>query len=331
MDKTNISQEENGGKNALYGQRDTLTGFLCRDAMETEVDRLLAGKRPGLLLIMDIDNFQHINEEYGHMAGDMFLRKLPEIMGYYFFKKDVIGRIGGDEFSVFISGTEKKDFLYGKMGGMQARIKQAAQKMGLEYLEVTIGAAVTENRDTFQSLCKRASLAMRSGKAGQRKEVNFYHGALEHNDNEAEMGCLKAERFDDLKYVCRQLEGINSCGMDVGQDYLNFLAVCRFLKNRFFRTGFCAQLVLISLSEQHGCFIGLRERDFLADQLKKSIRCALRSSDIFIQYSCCQFLAVIPDAAPEHAALVENRIKEAFRSRLPDRSDIILVFSFHPL
>lgn len=330
MEKTNTSPKESGSKKALYGQRDSLTGFLCRDAMEAEVDRLLAGKCSGLLLIMDINNFQRINEEHGHMAGDRLLRKLPEIMGYYFFKKDVIGRIGGDEFSVFISGTEKKDFLYGKMGGMQARIKQAAQKMELGYLEVTIGAATTERGDTFQSLCKRASLAVRSGKRVPGKTVNFYGDTPESNGSEADTGCRKIERFDDLKYVCRQLEDTNT-GTDDGQDYLNFLAVCRFLKNRFSRTGFSAQLVLMSLSEQHGYFIGLEERDFLAEQLKESIRCSLRSSDICIQYSCCQFLAVMPDAAPEHAELVENRINEAFRSRLPGRSDITLVFSFHPL
>ncbi|WP_308064829.1 GGDEF domain-containing protein [[Clostridium] symbiosum] len=331
MEKTNTSPKESGGNKTLSGQRDSLTGFFSRDTMETEVDRLLAGGTPGLMLVIDINDFQRINEEYGHMAGDSLLRKLPEIMGYYFFKKDIIGRIDGDKFSVFISGTEKRGFLYGKMGGMQARINQAAQKTGLEYLDVTIGAAVTKNGDTFKSLCRRALLAVRLGKRGRRKAINFCDDIPENSDREADTVFRKAEHFDDLKHVCRQLEETNISEAAGSQEYLNFLAVCRFLKNRFARTRFYAQLVLISLSDQYGYFIELRERDFLAGQLKDSLKSSLRSSDIYIQYSCCQFLAVIPDAAPEHASLVENRIKEAFYSRLPGRSDIVLIFSFLPL
>lgn len=314
------------------GKKDSLTGLLNRDATEAEIGRLLAGNSSGLLLIIDLNNFQRINDEYGHMAGDNLLKKLPEIMGYYFFKKDIIGRIAGDKFSVFISGPAKKDFLYDKMSGMQARMHQAAKTMGLEYPGAVIGAAVTENGDTFRSLYKRAAIAVRFGKNVQLSALYFYHSSMEKSAAGMERVCKKVEHFDDLKYVCRQLEEkqMPSAAGDC-QTYLNFLAVCRFLKNRYTRTGFYAQLVLISLSDQDGGFIGLEERDFLAGRLKASIQSSLRLSDIYIPYSCCQFLAVLPDASPEHAALVESRIREQFHSSLPDRADVILIFNSRPL
>ena len=55
--------------------------------------------------MIDVDEFKLINEKYGHMAGDQTLQALGKLMTGIFFKKDILGRMGGDEFAVFITNA----------------------------------------------------------------------------------------------------------------------------------------------------------------------------------------------------------------------------------
>lgn len=318
--------------------RDSLTGLLNRETIGREAGRELESKELGMLLLLDINGLRRINEAYSHLTGDRILREISRIMEYYFFKKDTIGRVGGNEFAVFIPGTVEKTFVYSKMEGLQARIAQARRDMGLGHeLEVTIGAALAERGDTFQSLCERAALALSYGKqmrgAGpeKRQTVYFYQSSMKKCEEKPAAAQKQAAQFDDIKHICRELEETGSPGTADFQDYGSFLAVCRYVKNRLERTKGKAQLLLVSMADREGDYVDLGERERLAKPLQESIARSLRSSDIYTQYSCCQFLALIPDADPENLSLVMKRIDEVFHSQVSGQPDVTLVFSFSPL
>jgi len=57
------------------------------------------------LIFSDIDNLKKINDDFGHLQGDLFLKKAAEILRYSFRDSDIIARIGGDEFVVLIPET----------------------------------------------------------------------------------------------------------------------------------------------------------------------------------------------------------------------------------
>jgi two-component system cell cycle response regulator len=57
------------------------------------------------LIFSDIDNLKKINDDFGHLQGDLFLKKVAEILRYSFRDSDIIARIGGDEFVVLIPET----------------------------------------------------------------------------------------------------------------------------------------------------------------------------------------------------------------------------------
>ncbi|AFZ34851.1 multi-component transcriptional regulator, winged helix family [Stanieria cyanosphaera PCC 7437] len=81
---------------------DTLTGVLNRKAFILQINRLLnLAKRqdkPLCFIVIDLDNFKHINDCYGHDAGDLVLRYLGKLLNQLFRKEDVVARWGGEEF-----------------------------------------------------------------------------------------------------------------------------------------------------------------------------------------------------------------------------------------
>ncbi len=60
-------------------------------------------------IILDLDNFKSINDTYGHLAGDIVLNQIGKILRSHFKDNDILGRIGGDEFVVFIKEAESEE------------------------------------------------------------------------------------------------------------------------------------------------------------------------------------------------------------------------------
>ncbi|MBQ6808126.1 MAG: GGDEF domain-containing protein [Firmicutes bacterium] len=81
------------------------TGLLNKTSAEAKVEGYLQEEhRSGdcALLVLDIDDFKQINDRLGHLQGDILLRQCGQALKASFRKKDIIGRIGGDEFIVFL-------------------------------------------------------------------------------------------------------------------------------------------------------------------------------------------------------------------------------------
>jgi diguanylate cyclase (GGDEF)-like protein len=89
---------------------DSLTETLNRRAFERMAGRRVADKRsyPLALIAFDIDNFKSINDRYGHAAGDAVLRQFAAILRAAVREKDVVARIGGEEFVLLLAGADDK-------------------------------------------------------------------------------------------------------------------------------------------------------------------------------------------------------------------------------
>jgi diguanylate cyclase (GGDEF)-like protein len=80
---------------------DSLSQLSNRYYGEKEIDRLVEQKKPGIFAIIDLDNFKHINDTYGHMTGDEAIVKVSQALKDGLAKDDVVMRLGGDEFAVY--------------------------------------------------------------------------------------------------------------------------------------------------------------------------------------------------------------------------------------
>lgn len=85
-------------------QTDLFTGLYNKTTTETFIGEEIR-KGAGILLLLDVDNFKNINDRFGHEAGDYVLKHISDLLTETFRKCDIIGRIGGDEFMIFIKDT----------------------------------------------------------------------------------------------------------------------------------------------------------------------------------------------------------------------------------
>ncbi|AVI61482.1 sensor domain-containing diguanylate cyclase [Halomonas sp. GFAJ-1] len=92
---------------------DSLTGLLNRRAFDQrfqqEVAMIQRGAPSGALMLIDLDNFKHINDTYGHQSGDHVMVRFIELCRRVFRQYDVISRWGGDEFMVMLPRTSPSE------------------------------------------------------------------------------------------------------------------------------------------------------------------------------------------------------------------------------
>jgi diguanylate cyclase (GGDEF)-like protein len=93
-----------------FAQKDSLTKFLSRRAWFefAEQYEVIAKrqKRPFTLLMLDLDNFKKINDQFGHLAGDKILKEFAVITHRVARDSDIIGRFGGEEFIFLLPNTD---------------------------------------------------------------------------------------------------------------------------------------------------------------------------------------------------------------------------------
>ena len=111
-----ISINENRKNFKRLAVTDALTGIYNRHGFDEQVEQYMRqnSQKHCVVAMLDIDDFKLVNDVYGHAAGDGALKKLAESMKQYFSKDVILGRNGGDEFSIFMpdcTEMEVKPFL----------------------------------------------------------------------------------------------------------------------------------------------------------------------------------------------------------------------------
>lgn len=156
---------------------DDLTGLRNRrhimEQLENEYQRALRSGSPLSLMIIDIDNFKKINDQYGHLVGDEVLKAVADEMNQSLRTYDLLGRIGGEEFLIASPGSALED---AATLAERIRKKIKARKMGSKQNEIyiTISAGVTslDPQDAqVNVLLVRADEALYQAKRNGRDQI----------------------------------------------------------------------------------------------------------------------------------------------------------------
>ena len=143
--------------------------------LEREIDRALREQETLSLLMLDVDHFKHINDDYGHQAGDEALRLIASILKQQVHRNtDLVARFGGEEFAVVLPNTP----VDGAMYVAQCLRKQIEEHIfnadGQEIrLTVSIGVAgaVPDTEDTPDRFIREADSALYEAKQSGRNRV----------------------------------------------------------------------------------------------------------------------------------------------------------------
>ncbi len=106
------SQKRTSAELEDRAMRDALTGLYNRAAAQERVAGHLRDARPeelSVLMLLDVDDFKRINDRYGHMFGDAVLVEMAEKIEGLFRGNDIVARIGGDEFMIFMPNIRREE------------------------------------------------------------------------------------------------------------------------------------------------------------------------------------------------------------------------------
>ena len=182
---TDVDKEKKE-KNRLIAQAETdqLTGFLNKLSTALKVNELLRENSDGALFLFDIDDFKKLNDTYGHRVGDTFLKEFTSKLSISFRTTDIFGRVGGEEFILFLSGVgDNRHYIEEKAAQIQSichsiKLDAAPDKE----FSCSIGVAISpDNGKNYTSLYEKADEAMYSVKRNGKNNFAFYNNSDEYD------------------------------------------------------------------------------------------------------------------------------------------------------
>ena len=179
-----IAAEERISYMARY---DALTGLpnrayfaeLVEEALEERLDTFEPGHVA--LMILDIDDFKHINDTLGHLAGDQLLfelgRRFPDALP----RNAILGRLGGDEFIAFYVSTDGPAGIEADAQRLLSTMRQTYQLPNRQLnINVSVGAVSSSERgDDFEQLMIKADLALNAAKGDGKNRIVQFHARMD--------------------------------------------------------------------------------------------------------------------------------------------------------
>ena len=173
---------------ALYEQMrqmaltDPLTGLSTRrhffNLAASIFENTRQGGRPLAVIMLDLDHFKQINDQFGHATGDRMLQAVARTCQDALRKADIIGRYGGEEFIVALPETDRAHSLM-----VAERLRERVEKINLDcsqgQVRVTLSVGVAQFNgleDSLEKMIERADRGMYVAKQAGRNRVSLYEG-----------------------------------------------------------------------------------------------------------------------------------------------------------
>lgn len=166
---------------SFLAYHDTLTGLPNRTLGQDRLLQALAtARRSGLqvgILYLDVDNFKHVNDVYGHAAGDCLLKEMAARLGRSLRAADTLCRVSGDEFMVLLPGLSSEHQVSNVCERIIADFSAPLTvDCGVQLVcTLSIGAAVCpQHGDDIGTLLRHADLALYQAKKAGRNTYRFF-------------------------------------------------------------------------------------------------------------------------------------------------------------
>lgn len=122
--------------------RDHLTGAYNRrfffEMAQTSIALSLRKEKPLSLCLLDLDHFKKLNDQYGHLAGDLVLKEFTHLINHFIRKADVFARLGGEEFIILMPDSNLSEVL-----NTAERLRKKVEELSVKYKGTAIGVTVS--------------------------------------------------------------------------------------------------------------------------------------------------------------------------------------------
>lgn len=164
----------------MQSKTDGLTQLFNRahweDCLRAEYKRWRRSKHPTSMIILDIDHFKRINDSYGHLVGDAVIRDLSKILRDEARETDMVGRYGGEEFTLLLPDTSSvcAHILAERIRRIVEKHSVAVDDFIVKYT-VSIGIAqVEEKMDAYEKWIEAADSALYFSKENGRNKITLF-------------------------------------------------------------------------------------------------------------------------------------------------------------
>lgn len=172
----NIEAQESVLQLQHQATRDYLTGLYNRRYFTEEAERLLGKalreQKPVSLVVLDIDFFKSINDEYGHLAGDQVLQQIADHLQQG-LGRFLVARTGGEEFTMMLPGLDQ-DKAISLMNGLRQGVQERIFEIPDDFVRITVSLGVSTLMDTplpLEQLFSRADENLYRAKEAGRNLV----------------------------------------------------------------------------------------------------------------------------------------------------------------
>lgn len=168
--------EETAEKEKLMikAQIDGLTGLYNADTTQNLVNERVKKKdfhQLDAFILMDCDGFKIINDTYGHLVGNKVLRELANVLKNTFRSTDIIGRVGGDEFCIYLKDIPSVDFIHERCYKLSEIIENTIKENNVT---VSMGIVLVREKQAYETLFRKADKALYQAKRMGKAQIIFF-------------------------------------------------------------------------------------------------------------------------------------------------------------
>lgn len=152
---------------------DPLTSVFNKETTQKLIDQKLKNHEHFCFLILDVDDFKSVNDNYGHAVGDKVLKNLSDLFKNHFRQTDIVGRIGGDEFIILI---EDEHIAESRIQSLLKKVNTLKIEELQDFkLSISVGMAFApSNGTTFMELYRHADHALYQTKRTGKNDYKIY-------------------------------------------------------------------------------------------------------------------------------------------------------------
>ena len=154
-------------------QIDPLTSVYNKETTQAFIEQKLKNKESAVFLILDVDAFKAVNDNYGHAVGDKVLAQLGKLFKNHFRQSDIVGRIGGDEFIILI---QDENIAESRIRSLLEKVNELKiEELQGFTLSISIGIAFAPSHGTtFIELYRHADHALYQSKRSGKNNYKIY-------------------------------------------------------------------------------------------------------------------------------------------------------------